>query len=100
MRLKVFYNLEVSLQCSNYRVSSALNNFDNLSIAERDFKLKMPYKPRDCQIVPEDGVREPNPYHPKMRNQLEESLDSSLQPPEPGALTRILGPEDYEVNYF
>ncbi|CAO1358227.1 unnamed protein product [Diamesa tonsa] len=82
---------------NNYRVSSALNNFDNLSIAERDFKLKMPYKPRDCQIVPDDGVREPNPYHPKMRNQLEESLDSSLQPPEPGTLTRILGPEDYEL---
>lgn len=97
INLKVLINSEVFFQHSNYRISSALNNFDNLSIAERDFKIKMNHKPRDCQIIPDDGVREPNPYHPKMRNQLEESLDSSLQPPAPFALTRILGPEDYEV---
>jgi len=72
-----------------------MNEFDDICLPERGFRLKDPIRPRDCKVQVEDSVREPDPYHPKIRNQLYESYDSSLQPPDP--LYRQLTPEDYEI---
>lgn len=68
-----------------------------MSAAERGFKLRDPIKPRDCKIHVEDMVKEPDPYHPKMRTMLKESYDSSLQPPDPSGLLLKLNPKDYEI---
>lgn len=56
-------------------------------------------KPRDCKIQVEETVREPNPYHPKVRSMLRESKDSSLKAPDPGEeIHRKLMPQDYEID--
>lgn len=43
-------------------------------------------------------VKEPDPYHPKVRSMLKESKDSSLYPPDPSNLVSRLGPQDYEIS--
>lgn len=68
-----------------------------MSAAERGFKLREPIKPRDCKIHVEDMVREPDPYHPKVRTMLKESMDSSLLPQDQSDYIRQLRPEDYEI---
>lgn len=65
--------------------------------AERGFKIREPIRPRDCKIQVEDSVREPDPYHPKIRSMLRESNDSSLQPPDPSGILSQFNPEDYEI---
>lgn len=79
-----------------FRVSSAFDDFDDVSAVERGFKLREPIKPRDCKIQVEETVREPDPYHPKVRTMLKESLDSSLQPFDPSTF-RKMNSEDYEI---
>lgn len=74
-----------------------MDEFDDVCLPERGFKLREPIRPRNCKIQAEESVREPNPYHPKIQSQLYESRDSSLQPPDPGSLIRRLLPEDYEL---
>lgn len=74
-----------------------MDEFDDVCLPERGFRVKEPMKPRECKIMVEDSVREPDPYHLKIQNLLYESHDSSLQPPDPGALIRKLHPEDYEL---
>ncbi|XP_070495197.1 tektin-4 [Chironomus tepperi] len=80
----------------NFRVSSALDEFDDVCGPERGFKLKDPLRSRDCKIHVEETVREPDPYHPKVMSMLRESKDSSLQPPSSRILQRPL-PEDYGI---
>lgn len=80
-----------------YRVQSAMNDFGDVCLPERGFRMREPPAPRDCKLQVEETVREPDPYHPKIQSMLYESEDSSLQPPDPGALVRRLGPEDYEL---
>ena len=74
-----------------------MDDFEDVCLPERGFRMKEPIRPRDCKIHVEDSVREPDPYHPKIQSLLYESHDSSLQPPDPGSLVRRLGPEDYEL---
>ncbi|CAG9797111.1 unnamed protein product [Chironomus riparius] len=80
----------------NFRVSSALDEFDDVCGPERGFKLKDPSRSRDCKIHVEETVREPDPYHPKVMSMLRESKDSSLKPPSSAVLQRPL-PEDYGI---
>lgn len=69
-----------------------------MSAAERGFKLRDPIKPRDCKTQVEDIVKEPDPYHPKVRTLLHESYDSSLQPPDPSGLHKRINPVNYEID--
>lgn len=78
-----------------FRVTSAFDNYDDLSAPERGFNWKEPFKPRDFKLEVEKTVKEPDPYHPKVLSMLHESNDSSLHPPDP--LAKLL-PEDYEIN--
>lgn len=73
-----------------------MHEFDDVCLPERGFRMKEPMRPRDCKNQVEDTVREPDPYHPKIQNLLYESVDSSLQPPDP-FIRRPL-PEDYELH--
>jgi hypothetical protein len=72
-----------------------MNDFDDISLPERGFRLKEPIRPRDCKIKVEETVREPDPYHPKITSQLYESMDSSLLPRDP-AIRRNPYLEDFE----
>lgn len=74
-----------------------MNDFDDVCLPERGFRMKEPMRPRDCKIQVEETVREPDPFHPKIQSMLHESHDSSLHPPDPGSLIRNLQPEDYEL---
>jgi hypothetical protein len=76
-------------------VTSAFDNYDNLSAPERGFNFKEPFKPRDFKMEVEQSVREPDPYHPKILSMLHESKDSSLHPPDPFAIVRR---EDYGID--
>lgn len=74
-----------------------MDEFDDVCLPERGFRVKEPIRPRDCKLGVEETVREPDHFHPKIQSQLYESRESSLQPPDPGALMRRLRPEDYEL---
>lgn len=74
-----------------------MHEFDDVCLPERGFRLKNPIRPRDCKINVEETVKEPDPYHPKIRNLLHESNDSSLHPPDPGSFVRKLTFDDYEL---
>jgi tektin-4 len=84
---------------TQFRVQSALDEFDDVSAPERGLKLKEFHGARDYKIQVEDTVREPDPYHPKVQSMLRESKDSSLQPPDPCGATRgKLFLDEYEVD--
>lgn len=72
-----------------------MDDFDDVCLPERGFKVREPMRPRDCKINVEETVREPDRYHPKVQSQLYESVESSLMPPDPFA--RRLQYEDYEL---
>jgi tektin-4 len=74
-----------------------MDDFEDVCLPERGFRMREPMKPRDCKIQVEKTVREPDRFHPKIQSLLYESRDSSLQPPDPGSLIRRLQPEDYEL---
>lgn len=74
-----------------------MNEFDDVCLPERGFRVRDPIRPRECKVEVEDSVREPDPYHPKIQSQIYESYDSSLQPPDPGSFARRPRPEDYEI---
>lgn len=73
-----------------------LSSFEDVGIGERGFKLRENAY-RDCKIGVEDGVREPDPYHPKIRTCLEESQDSQL-PPFPPKIPKTPQLDDYGLN--
>lgn len=80
-----------------YRVTSAMDEFDDVCLPERGFRMREPMKPRDCKIQVEETVKEPDPYHPKVQSMLHESMDSSLVPPDSGSIIRKLQLDDYEL---
>ncbi|KAG5675042.1 hypothetical protein PVAND_004981 [Polypedilum vanderplanki] len=83
---------------NNFRVETALDDFEDVCAPERGFKIKGPIKPRDCKIEVEQTVKEPDPYHPKVMSMLKESKDSSLQQQDLDLdIPRKLKSEDYEI---
>jgi hypothetical protein len=83
---------------NNFRVETALDDFDDVCAPERGFKIRGPMKARDCKVEVEQTVREPDPYHPRVMSMLKESRDSSLQKQDLDVdIPRKLKSEDYEV---